>query len=376
MNSIIDYLRWRGDLPFSAVPPCAVDFLIFAQLVHAPLERLEGAVDGRPLCELTQTVYLAPPGKNEHMLIRSRYELWCEAMRGERFAGVMLSRFASHFNPEEEKQFAGALFMLNGGTGVVAFRGTDATLVGWKEDFNMSFESPVPSQQEAAAFLEAAAMQAPVLYACGHSKGGNLAMYSACMCSSRARTRIREVYSFDGPGLDAATLDSPGYREVGGRIHSFIPESSIIGLLMGYRGSQTIIESDSVSLLQHNPYYWHVLGAAFVTAPDTTASSRFTDKTLHDFLSGCTPGQRRVLVDTLYSVLSASGAQRLKELPRCAATHREDIAAALRAVPPEDYAVVSQTVKLLVGAGGENARLLLRGFMDRLGLGGGDKAEC
>lgn len=366
MNNIIDYAVWRGDLRFSQSPLCAVDFLVFSQLVHAPLERLAGAGEGQTLRELTCCVYPEPPAKDENALIHSRYELWKAMEAGDRFGGAVLERFGAHFEPEREKQFAGALFLLDDGTGVVAFRGTDATLVGWKEDFNMSFESPVPSQTEAVAFLEAAAKRP--LYLCGHSKGGNLAMYAASMCSPKTRERIRAVYSFDGPGLDARTLQAEGYRAIGGRICSYIPESSVIGLLMGYHEAYTVVASDSVSLWQHNPYYWHVRGPAFVTASDTTLSSRFANQTLHDFLDSCTPEQRRVLVDTLFSVLAASGATRLKDLPRGLATHLDEVRAALRAVPEDQRQVVQEVLKLLADAGGDNVRLLLQGLAERIGI--------
>lgn len=370
MNHIIDYALWRGDLRFSQVPPCAVDFLVFSQLVHAPLERLAGAGEGQSLRELTCCVYPESPSKDENALIHSRYELWRAMETGDRFGGAVMERFLSHFEPEREKQFAGALFLLDDGSGVVAFRGTDATLVGWKEDFNMSFESPVPSQTEAVAFLEEAARRAGAIYLCGHSKGGNLALYASSMCSCKTREHIRGVYSFDGPGLDARTLQSEGYRAVSGRIHSYIPESSVIGLLMGYHETYTVVASDSVSLLQHNPYYWHVLGPAFITASDTTLSSQFANQTLHDFLDSCTTEQRRVLVDTLFSVLAASGATRLKDIPRGIATHLDEVRSALRAVPEEQRQVVQEVLRLLADAGGDNVRSLLQGLAGRLGIGG------
>ncbi len=366
MTNIIDYALWRGDLPCVLVGLCPVDFLVFAQLIHAPLERLEGVGEGKRLSALTAAVYPEVPGKDENALVHSRYELWNAMKDGARFGDVTLKRFTAHFEPEEEKQFAAALFVTGDGTGVVAFRGTDATLVGWKEDFNMSFESPVPSQREAVAFLEEAARLTEVRYVCGHSKGGNLAMYAAAMCVPQVRAGLKGVYSFDGPGLDDATLAGEGWQEVESRVHSYVPESSIIGLLMGYREEYTIVRSDSVSLWQHNPYYWHVLGPAFLTAQDTTLSSQFANRTLHGFLSGCTPGQRRVLVDTLYSVLSASGARTLKELPRGMAAHLDEVAAALRAVPAADRQVAGELLGALVEAGGDSAGALWKGWLGRL----------
>ena len=220
MNNIIDYVKWRGDLTFDQAPLCPVDFLIFAQLVHLPLENLRGQGLGDRLCDLEGSVYDAPPAKDENTLIRSRYELWQALRDTPRFGDVRLARFASHFDVEAEKQFAAAVFRC-GDVSIAAFRGTDATLVGWKEDFNMGFESPVPSQTEAVAFLTDNAALTDTWYTCGHSKGGNLAMYAAAMCSPEVRKKIRGVYSFDGPGMDQRTLQSPGWQELS--VHSYIP---------------------------------------------------------------------------------------------------------------------------------------------------------
>lgn len=358
MNNILDYLSWRGDLSFERVSLCEADFLIFAQLVHAPLERLDGDGRGGSLSQLKEKVYPCAPGKDANGLIRSRYELWLAAMQCARFSSVTLERFDSHFEPEAEKQFAAALFQA-GGVGVVCYRGTDATLTGWKEDFNMAFESPVPSQTEAVAFLNEAAQAREPLYACGHSKGGNLAMYAASMAEPTARERLLGVYSFDGPGLDDRTRDGDGYRAVSPRIRAYIPESSVIGLLLGYPDAFTVVQSDSVSLWQHNPYYWHVLGPGFERAESTTRSSRFTDRALHSFLAGCPPEERRLLVDTLFGILSATGASKLRELPRGVATHLDEILSALKSVPPDSRRALTRSLKLLAGAGAESLGILL-----------------
>ena len=359
MNNVIDYLKWRGDLRFSQAGPGPVDMLIFAQLVHAPLERLEGGGQEQTLSRLRQAVYPAPPDRGENVLVRSRFELWENAEQCARYGGVMLKRFAAHFEPEAEKQFAAALFGLETGEGVVCFRGTDATLVGWKEDFNLAFESPIPSQLEAVNFMNKAAEVFPALNVCGHSKGGNLALYAASMCAPEVREKIVKVYSFDGPGLDEETLKGPGYRAVCPRICSYIPESSIIGLLLGYHDGFTVVRSDSVSLWQHNPYYWHVLGPDFVAADGTTRTSRFTDLTLHAFLNDCPPEERRVLVDTLFGILNVTGARTLRELPRGVALHMDEIASALGNVPPASRRALVRTLKELAGAGAENLRVLL-----------------
>ncbi|MEG0742413.1 MAG: Mbeg1-like protein [Clostridia bacterium] len=357
MTNIFDYLAWRGDLRFSQAEPCEVDFLIFAQLVHAPLERLMGGGQGWTLSELQPIVYPTPVGADQNVLERSRYALWLAAAKSVRYAAVTLERFEAHFKPEAEMQFAAALFLLDG-AGVVCFRGTDATLVGWKEDFNMAFESPVPSQVEAVLFLNESANDLPLLYVCGHSKGGNLALYAAAMCTPQTRAKLQRVFSFDGPGMDEKTHASEGYQAITPRVSSFIPEASVVGLLLNNHETYTIVASDGISIWQHNPYLWHVRGASFVPVSDTTRSSQFTDQTLHDFLAESTPAEQRVLVDTIFKVLGASKAVALKDVPRGIAANRNDVLAVLRGVPPSSYVIMIRALRMLGGAGTENLNLL------------------
>ncbi len=255
------------------------------------------------------------------------------------------------------------MFML-GSIGIVAFRGTDATLVGWKEDFNMSFSGAVPSQTEAVGFINGIDGGVLSLYLCGHSKGGNLALYSASMCRSDKRRLIKGVYSFDAPGLDDGAASGEGYKELKGRIHSYLPESSIIGLLLDYHDDYFVIESDGVGIFQHNPYKWHVKGSHFVSAEGMTRSSRFTERTLHDFLADCSDEERRTIVDTLYSILAASKAVRLRDLPRGLAANAPAVLSAYKDVPPAARAVIRRSLSALASAGFGNIGVLFGGKKD------------
>lgn len=351
---MFDYLDWRGDLTFGQSTLCPIDMLIFATLAYCPMEHLEGSCG--VLSVLTDKLYATVP-EDENDLEKLRRQLWHAVAASPRFAGVCLERFAAHFDAAAEKQFAAATFTLNPDTAIVAFRGTDATLVGWKEDFNLSFESPIPAQEEAIAYLNQTAQ--PEIYVCGHSKGGNLAVYAAAHCDEKVRNRITGIYSFDGPGLDDATSESAAYASIVPRIHSFVPESSIIGMLMDYHDDYTIVDSDGVSLWQHNPFLWHVKGAAFATKPQLTRSGLYTDRTLHDFMASCSPEDRHVLVDTVFSLINATGAQKLRDIPGGLLRNLPAVRAALKNVSPETREVLTKIAHLLAEAGGSNIDVLL-----------------
>jgi hypothetical protein len=179
----------------------------------------------------------------------------------------------------------------------------------------MAFESPVPAQTAAAAYLAkaAAALPGPLILG-GHSKGGNLALYAAAHAEPAVQARIRAIYSFDGPGLDDATMASGGYAVIAPRIRSFIPQSSVVGLLLAYHPQYTVVKSDAVGLLQHDTFTWQLLGSRFTEVSQVDAGSQLVNQTVHTWLSRVTPEQRRRFVDTLFDLLEASGATTMKEL--------------------------------------------------------------
>lgn len=355
---MFDYLNWRGDLSFARDPLNEIDLLILATLSYCPMERLQGVFVSSTLAQLTEDLY-PPDAAFRNDAEKQRCQLWRTASESERFGGVQVQDFAYHFDPAGEKQFSAALFRLDETTAVAAFRGTDSTVVGWKEDFNMGFESPVPAQTDAVKFLTEAARSCERLYTCGHSKGGNLALYAAVRGDAAVRAKVQGVYSFDGPGLDDQTAESPEYDEMSSRIHSFVPESSIVGMLLDYHDEYTIVDSDGMGILQHNPFLWHIRGPRFQTRSSLTRSGRYADRTLHDFLAQCTPEERQVMVETLFELVAATGAQRVKEIPVGLLKNFGAVRETLKKVPEQDQFVLKKVFRTLAQAGGSNLDALL-----------------
>lgn len=347
MDSMLQYVRWRGDLSFYAAPLCPVDALIFSQLVHAPFEKAKDAAGS--LKYLRSLIFPVTNTEEKGTMRAYRRDLWDAMDRYPRFAHAGMLLFSDSFNEADEVQFAAALFKA-GNTGVVTFRGTDGTLVGWKEDLNMSYRV-VPSQIEAKYFLEAAAKTAleqglDKLILCGHSKGGNLAMFSAASVAPEIQERIEKIYSFDAPGLSDEMLASESWDRVKDKVASYVPESSIIGLLLGSCASSRIVDSDSVSIWQHNPFNWHVLGTDLVETEKMTRSSRVIDRTIDDFLRQYPPEKRRVLVNALYDAIRATGADSVKGLPTMVLLHLKEVKQVLSESLPEGEG--TEILKLLV----------------------------
>lgn len=307
MANVLDYLQWRGDLPFSVDPLHPVDALIFSALAYISYGGQTAFQPGIPITlKQAADTFFGMDDHEKRVRVKNDLELLRKAADTKRFGQTKLFFFRELLLEEEQTQFAAATFLLDDGTAFLAFRGTDDSLVGWKEDFNMSFQQTVPAQRMALDYTrEVAAEFDGLLRLGGHSKGGNLAVFAAARSSCLVRNRILEVYNNDGPGFTEYMMGDPGYLEVVPRIHTYVPQSSVIGMLLEHEEPYTVIKSKQVGLLQHELYSWEVLGPDFLPMEEITADSRFLNLTIKNWVSGMSVQDRNVLVDTMYDLLSS-----------------------------------------------------------------------
>lgn len=305
MADLFDYIQWRGDLTFTQDPPNEVDALIFSGLSYI---RYGGTVAANPqekvtLCQAAEE-FFALEDHEERILLKKDLDLIYQAARSRRFGDVQLFRYQDIRREEEEIQFAAVTFLLDDGSAFVAFRGTDSSLVGWKEDFNMSFMQVVPAQLMALEYVRQidAELWMP-LRLCGHSKGGNLAVFAAARSSPALQSRILGVYNNDGPGFTDYLMGDVGYQAMVPRIHTYVPQSSVIGMLLEHEEPYTIIRSKQVSLLQHDYYSWEVLGRKFIPMEEITVDSRFVNSTIKNWVADMAPAERSELVEAMFGLL-------------------------------------------------------------------------
>ena len=327
MADLYDYLQWRGDLTFSQAPVNPVDTLIFSALSYISFG---GSVEALPEVPISlkdaAEEFFRFPDQLERCRVKNDISLLQAAVETPRFRNIMLLQYRSILIPEEETQFAAITFLLDDNSGVITFRGTDYTLVGWKEDFNMTFRETIPSQILAQEYTrEIGSKYIMPLRICGHSKGGNLAVFAAVKSEESIRNRICEIYNHDGPGFTEYMMSDPAYKELAHRIRTIVPQSSVIGMLLEHEEPYTIIRSKQIGLLQHDPYSWDVLGPNFVPKEEITANSRFLDQTIKTWLAGMTLEERNEIVDTVYDLLTIGGADNVFEL-----LHPKNIRASLK----------------------------------------------
>lgn len=319
MANVLDYLTWRGDLSFRQDGINAVDAMLLVNLSYLGLGGTSAADAEKT--EIMRTVaeeFFRFPDCGKRCRYESDIQQFRAAADSDRFGNLKVTGYMEESDQEEEIQFAAVTFLLDDGGLVIAFRGTDATLVGWKEDFNMTYKKAVPAQRLAVTYTQMIAKRySGPIYLCGHSKGGNLAVYAAAKCGRMAQERIAAVYNMDGPGFTEYMMNDADYHAIVPRIHTFIPQSSVVGLMMERLEPYTIVHSSQVSgVLQHDTFTWQVKGKEPVTVSELTPDSVFLQKTLRLWLKSMSEEERAQFVNTFYSALTSGNASSPMELLR------------------------------------------------------------
>ena len=323
MANLFDYLDWRGDLTFDEAEFNEVDSMILAWLSYVALDGIVPAD-----CSETDTITIEEASERflkthdvekilkEYVSFTKTSVLMLQKLAScRRFRNLLLTGFVNRIDYTEETQFCAMTVLLKKNRYAVVFRGTDDSLIGWKEDFNMSFLPVIPAQDMAFYYLESVADRIKgKLYVCGHSKGGNLAVYAGVRASYRTRRKILEIYNHDGPGFYDLNSLGDAYEEMLPKIHSFVPETAVVGMLLEQVGEHNVVKSNSKGLLQHDAMSWEVLGPSFVTVDSVSDTSRMLNDILKNWLRETSNEERATFVDTLYKILDASQAKSIDDL--------------------------------------------------------------
>lgn len=369
-RNIIDYTR-EANKTFSEEPFNPVDSLVLSQLCYSRLELSEKAIrDSMGQKDEKVSTYNEGAGEEKGFLrkifrrksgsepgnesdrdtenqdtepltirdfFRSEYfdvvfaddisdernlEIFSFAAASPRFRDLQVINLESDTDAESETQFAAMSFVLDPDTVYIAFRGTDRDLLGWKEDFNMSFMEEVPAQALAADYINRnygsgnSEGSRYKLMIGGHSKGGNMAIYGGLKCNEDIHSRILRIFSHDGPGFRNDVLEE--LEKIRERddivIHRTVPESSIIGMLMGSTDDYDVVSSDGIGIMQHFAYAWHVGDGDFIYQEKLSRAGELHDRTIRDWLMSASYEEREDFTNTLYSLLVNNNINTLTDL--------------------------------------------------------------
>ena len=318
MGNIMDYISWRGDLSFEQSQFNEVDNLILACFSYVNLDGISAVTKqkGIGLKKLTKEFMKLHTMKEleaDKSFIRLAPFMMMEMAKSVRFGKCVVRNYVNDIVTEAEQQFAAMEIVLEDGTSYVSFRGTDDTIIGWKEDFNLS-TGVVPAQKRAIEYLQKISEHTDgMLRVGGHSKGGNLAIYGSVMSKS-AHEKILEIYSNDGPGFSREFQELSEMKEMMPKIIRIIPEYSIIGTLLEHEKEPVIVASSSKGLLQHDGFSWEVQGPALVRRDSLNKTALRFIEILHKWIDGMDTEQKRLLIEDLFATLQASGYENLSEV--------------------------------------------------------------
>ena len=320
MGNIIDYVKSEMRT-FKEWPFHAVDSLVLSQLTYLNMRDLvPGPYDDEPSVPIRDLFraecFERLTGKTFDA--GSNLALLTATVASPRFRGTMLNYFTNEIDTELQMQFSAVTFFPDDDSVYIAYRGTDGTLIGWKEDFNMAFTYPLPAQEAGLLYMNTVSGFVPksaTVLTGGHSKGGNIAVYAAMKCHGSFRKRITDIYNHDGPGFLKEVLDSDEFRMVGDRIRKTLPQSSVFGMLLHQQECYSVIESSGFSgFVQHIPFNWVIENSDFRYLEKLKKGSLQTQGTINDWLLKLTPEERKNFIDTLFQLVEATDAHKLTDL--------------------------------------------------------------
>ncbi len=338
MATIQDYLVWRGDLSFETDPLNEVDNYILAK-VGCPdytgiVPESGGAVplrDAVPAFFGSRSKEDASFGALASGAIAPVLKKLCGT---QRFGGIRLAGFTKKLESSSTEQFSALTLLLPDRTAYISFRGTDDTLIGWKENMMMSVSDAIPAQQDALAYLTAAARwcSGPLIVG-GHSKGGNLAVYAAAMADPSIQRRIRAVYNNDGPGFTKEFLQKEGYLRIRPKLHTILPQFSLVGMILEREKSVSIVKSPRPGPASHDGFLWEVAGPRFVRCEQFSRSSLSFEESLRSVMEGMDVEARKTFISQLFDTLEEAGASTVTDLSEMQARKALDLFRKVRNQP-------------------------------------------
>ena len=319
MAVLFDYLDWRGDIPFFADGANEADCYLISKIGCPDLTGIVPP-DGKEI-SLGKAVgeYMARKGNEASSLGAAAsphiMKSFCRLPEVPRFQPLMLSGYRRVDDSESAEQFSALTIRVPDGPCFVTFRGTDDNIFAWKENFHMAIMDTIPAQEDALRYLRwAMETYDGKFIVCGHSKGGNLAIYAASMLPAAMQKRISCVYSFDGPGFQDAFLKKRGYIRILPRVHTIVPQNSLVGTLLLTGKAPEVAACGSYGIKAHYGFNWEVLGTGFVRAPGLSHSSAIFDRALDETMEGMSREEKEAFIEAFFQIMTSTGAFTLTDL--------------------------------------------------------------
>ena len=349
MANIFDYLTDVQYDSFYDLPLNELDVLALTELTYLPFDNLLDESDNRLLDVATRV-----PRDSNMLTNKERLQLLDQLSTHKRFKNSKLSNFVNDIDVELQKQFAAMTYRLNLDTYLIVFRGTDDSIIGWKEDFHMTYMKEIPAQKHALEYLEDFFKQYPkrkVIIA-GHSKGGNLAVYAASQIQPELQEKISAIYTYDAPGLQAHLTETTGYQDIIPKIHRYVPQGSVIGMMFEVPDTPIVVRSLALGgIAQHNTFSWQTEGTHFVQLESISSESLQIKDALKEWVDSVPDEELELYFDLFFGTILESGITSINDLSsRNAIDHVRQLVSQAQTLEPEQVEILKNLTQLLLDA--------------------------
>ncbi len=318
MGIIFDYLDQVAYDSIYETPFNELDMLMLTEITYLPFDQIvSDQMSPDCTCRLFEAAEKLP--QDLSMLVtKNRLKLLEKVASSTRFKNIKLMGYVNDIDPDVQKQFAAMIFKIKPDSYVLTFRGTDDSIIGWKEDFHMTYMDQVPAQKTAVNYLRKAMDALPGQFMLtGHSKGGNLASYAASQIEPEYQERIQSIYSYDAPGLNHSVITSQGYQTISDKIKRYIPQGSIVGMMLETPKQAQIVKSTAIGgLAQHDTFTWQISDQTFVLLDNLNPDSLQVDKTLKNWVDSVSDEELKDFFDLFFGLILDAGISSINDLTK------------------------------------------------------------
>lgn len=353
-NQILNIIQYaqRQRKDFHQLSFHEVDSLILAQFSYLNFSRFVGTPEENTPWVPLHNLYKAeefPHMMDKAFFPRQNKALWQALCASPRYRDVEVNYFVNRYDKASEEQFCAVSYRLPTGETVIAFRGTDVGIVGWKEDFNMLYLAPVPSQISATQYLqEVGNLSQGTLYVTGHSKGGNLAVYAGLFVGEELRNRVERIYDLDGPGFPMEVIGPEKRQEIEEKVIKIRPEGSIVGAIFQSTGQMKVVKCHKSGIKQHEAFTWLIYKGRFLPTPKVRMNVKHMDRTMNNLAMNLTREQRQRVVDFTFSLLQEIHADQVSDIGPLLVKEKETIARSLKELDVETATCIKEFLRTFV----------------------------
>ena len=322
MGNLITYVQQYEAQTFQEKLVTDIDILVLTEIAYLPFDEIvsssfeeKTAISLNQLGKEFETIKEKEHKNNPFMITKERIQLLDVVSKSLRFKDVKVFGFMNDIDDELTKQFAAVCYQWEEESRWIIFRGTDESLTGWKEDFMMTYSDLIPAQTDAIEYLrKQAELFSGSLNISGHSKGGNLSLYASAMQEENIQHRIKQIYCWDAPGVHRSILNTEGYQRVVSKVKRYIPQDSIVGLMLESQVPYHIIESQGSGISQHSALMWNIEEDHFVELTELTKNSQLTDQTFKQWTEVVSDEDLKLFFDTFFELIFEMGVETVNDV--------------------------------------------------------------